>query len=127
MNVDENRDGILACNGGVEAFVAATDYSDSKIILTAYKAILNISMDNGTIYPFNSSLTHVELMQSAMIQAGLGENIVGAINAIQVDEKLPVASIERDIVVAAIKVWSSVLESDMGLEAFINGSGLKRR
>jgi hypothetical protein len=44
---DENRDDILACDGGVEAIVASTDYPDPKIILTAYKAILNISMDNG--------------------------------------------------------------------------------
>lgn len=59
-----------------------------------------------------------------MVQTGLSENIVGAVSVIQIDGPLPLEGVERDIVVAAIKVWSSVLESDEGLEALLNGAGL---
>jgi hypothetical protein len=59
-----------------------------------------------------------------MVQSGLSDNIIGTVSAIQIDEPLPLEGVERDIIVAAIKVWSSVLESDEGLDALLNGAGL---
>lgn len=51
--IDENRDDILACDGGMDAIVSTIDTPDAKIMATAYKAILNISMDNGKNHQYN--------------------------------------------------------------------------
>lgn len=77
-------------------------------------------MDNG----FYHFITHVfvELVQSEMVQQGLANRILELIN---INPLPPFAdSIHREIVVAALKVWSSLLESDAGLEALFTGSGI---
>jgi hypothetical protein len=58
-----------------------------------------------------------------MVQCGICDRIHTAISVLQVDRELPLPGLERDIVISAIKVWSSILESDEGLDVLVSGPG----
>ncbi|KAI8898642.1 armadillo-type protein [Globomyces pollinis-pini] len=95
---DDNRDKIYNIPGSIDIILKSFSIN-SKIKTIAFHAILNISMDN-------------ELVQAALITGGVLNQIQIAIQPLETQ----IMTSETNDSIIGLKVLSSVLESDKGLD-----------
>ena len=105
---DDNRDEILEIENGIHKIVSCLDLGFANLDLTTFGALLNISMEN-------------ELVQTLMVKEGLIVKIFEHLKPLQT--KIPESELGRETICMAIKVTSSILESDSGLLEFFNMDG----